>query len=211
LEAYDISHTGAEDSVGAMVVFRGNRPERGSYRRFKIRGEASGDDYGSIQEILYRRIKRGMEQSPGFENMPDLILIDGGLGHVHAAEEVLRAMKVDIRVAGMVKDNRHRTRGLVYRDEELDLKEHPKLFALIGGIQEEVHRFAITYHRGVRNRKAIRSELEEIAGIGEKRRNALLLAFGSIDGIREAGEAELAAVPGMNRASAHAVSVHFHR
>jgi excinuclease ABC subunit C len=211
VEAYDISHTGGADSVGAMVVFVGQEPLRSAYRRFRIRSDiVGGDDYGAMQEVLYRRLRRAREGSAGFEILPDVILIDGGRGHVHAALQVTEAMNVNVRVAGMVKDDRHRTRGLVMPDgREVDLKGRPALFHLIGSIQEEVHRFVIDYHRGARKRKAVRSLLDEVSGIGEKRRNALLAAFGGIDGVRAADEAALAAVTGMNAAAARAVREFF--
>ncbi|MDR2156960.1 MAG: excinuclease ABC subunit UvrC [Clostridiales Family XIII bacterium] len=209
LEAYDISHTAGSGNVGAMVVFEGNKPIRSDYRRFKIRGEEKGDDYGSMQEMLYRRLKRGVALDKGFDRLPDLILVDGGAGHVRAAEQVTRALKLDLDVAGMVKDDRHRTRGLIFGNRETDLKATPTLFHLIGGIQEEVHRFAIDYHRGVRKSAAVRSQLDDIPGIGEKRRNALLARFGSIDAIKAAEEDEIGAVPGMNRSAAREVKAYF--
>jgi excinuclease ABC subunit C len=209
LEAYDISNTAGTGNVGAMVVFEGSHPVRSDYRRFKIRGDEKGDDYGSMQEVLYRRLKRGVARDKGFDHMPDLILVDGGIGHVHAAEQVIRAMKLNLDVAGMVKDDKHRTRGLVFGDRETDLKSMPTLFHLIGGIQEEVHRFAIDYHRGVRKSAAVRSLLDDIPGIGAKRRNALLTKFGSVDAIKEANEEELMAVPGMNLAAAKQVRLYF--
>lgn len=209
VEAYDISNTGGADAVGAMVVFEGSKPVRSDYRRFKIRGDVRGDDYAAMQEVLYRRLKRAEAGDPGFARLPDLFLIDGGTGHVHAAEQVLSAMGVQIPAAGMVKDDRHRTRGLVYGETEVNLKEQPALFALIGSIQEEVHRFVIEYHRGVRKSGTVRSLLDEIPGVGEKRRGALLAFFGSIDAIKNATEEELAAVPGMDKKSARAVADFF--
>jgi len=215
LEAYDISHTGGEDSVGAMVVFRGTEKSGKDYRRFKIRttddSGKSKDDYASMQEVLYRRLKRGLAGDKGFEELPDVILVDGGKGHVTAAEQIVSALGVDppIPVLGMVKDEKHRTRGLVSGDTELDLTQNPELFHLTGAIQEEVHRFAVDYHRGVRGKKVTKSELDEIPGIGEKRRRALLLKYGGIEAIRTATAEELTAVPGMNRAAAEAVAAWF--
>lgn len=205
IEAYDISNTNGVDSVGAMVVFEGSGPVRKDYRRFKIRTVEGPNDYGSLQEVLYRRFKRGLQGDGRFGIMPDLLLIDGGKPQVSAAEQVLRSMKVDIPVAGMVKDDKHRTRGLVYREKELDLKEDPVLFRYIASIQEEVHRFAIDYHRGLRKKSLQRSALDAIEGIGEKRRNALLSHFGSIDRIREATMEELCQVPGITKPSAEKV------
>ncbi|MDR3072186.1 MAG: excinuclease ABC subunit UvrC [Clostridiales Family XIII bacterium] len=209
MEAYDISNTGGADTVGAMVVFSGSHSIRSDYRRFKIRGNTQGDDYGAMQEVLYRRLKRGINGDSGFSILPDLILIDGGTGHVHAAEQVVRAMGLNLLVAGMVKDDRHRTRALIYQDRELSLKERPELYRLIGNIQEEVHRFVIEYHRGVRKSVVIRSQLDEIPGVGEKRRNALLTFFGSVEAVKEADEQSLLAVPGMNIAAARSVFQYF--
>ena len=215
IEAYDISHTGGEDSVGAMVVFRGAEKSGADYRRFRIRtaddAGKSADDYASMQEVLYRRLKRGLAGEKGFEELPDVILVDGGRGHAAAAEQVAAALGLDppVPILGMVKDERHRTRGLVLGDTEIELEQQPELYHLIGEIQEEVHRFAVEYHRGVRGKKALRSELDEIPGIGEKRRRALLLKYGGIDGIRAATVDELTAVPGMNRAAAEAVAARF--
>ena len=215
IEAYDISHTGGDDSVGAMVVFRGADKSTSDYRRFKIRTVddegKSADDTASIQEVLYRRLKRGLAGDKSFEELPDVILVDGGKGQVTAAEQVTSALGLDppIPVLGMVKDERHRTRGLVTGDTEIDLKQWPELFHLIGAIQEEVHRFTVEFHRGVRGKKVTKSELDEIPGIGEKRRRALLLKFGGIEGVKNATIEELAAVPGMNRAAAEAVAAWF--
>ncbi|MDR1068640.1 MAG: excinuclease ABC subunit UvrC [Clostridiales Family XIII bacterium] len=210
IEAYDISNTGGADSVGAMVVFEGERPVKNAYRRFRIRGDVRGDDYAAMQEVLYRRLRREQDGAKGFERLPDVILVDGGKGHVTAALQITEAIGADVRVAGMVKDDRHRTRGLVTAaGDEIDLRSKPELFHLVGNIQEEVHRFVIEYHRGARKAKAVRSQLDEINGVGEKRRNALLMAFGSIDAIRAADKEALAAVPGMNARSARAVREYF--
>jgi len=211
IEAYDISHTGGDDSVGVMVVYRGAKKSSTDYRRFRIRTTdeegKSADDYASIQEVIYRRLKKGLAGEKGFEKLPDIILVDGGKGHAAAAEQVTAALGLDppAPILGMVKDERHRTRSLVSGDTELGLEEHPELFHLIGSIQEEVHRFAVEYHRGVRSKRVTKSELDDIPGIGEKRRRALLLKYGGIDGIRAASADELSKVPGMNRAAAEAV------
>ena len=215
VEAYDISHTGGEDSVGAMVVFRGAEKCSAAYRRFKIRTVddegKSLDDYASMQEVVSRRLRRGIAGEKGFEELPDVILVDGGKGHTAAAGQIIAALGLDppIPVLGMVKDDRHRTRGLVFGDEETDLSKAPELFHLIGAIQEEVHRFAVDYHRGVRGRKLAKSELDDIPGVGEKRRQALLLKYGGTEAIRAASVEELAAVPGMNRAAAESVAAYF--
>ena len=215
IEAYDVSHTGGEDSVGAMVVFYGAEKSRADYRRFKIRttGEdgRSPDDYASLQEVIYRRLKRGLDGEKGFEKLPGLILIDGGKGHVAAAGQVLAALGPDppIPLLGMVKDDRHRTRGLVSADAEVDLAKNPELYHLVGAIQEEAHRFAVEYHRGVRGKSLTKSELDDIPGVGEKRKRALLLKYGGVEGVRKASIDELSSLPGMNRAAAEAVFSYF--
>ena len=209
LEAYDISNTGGADSVGAMVVFIGDKPQKREYRKFKVRGDTEGDDYAAMQEVVYRRLKRGLEGDKGFSIMPDLILVDGGLGHVNAVNDILSTLNMDISVAGMVKDDKHRTRGLIYEGDEIHLRSYPKLYHLIGSIQEEVHRFVIEYHRGLRKKKLIKSELDQIPGIGEKRRNALLLAFGNIDAIKEADVDSIAEIPGMNLKVAKSIRDYF--
>jgi excinuclease ABC subunit C len=209
IEAYDISNTGGADSVGAMAVFYGARSSGKDYRRFRIKTVEGADDYSSTQEVLYRRLRRWQDGDAGFSPLPDLILLDGGIGHVNAALQVLRAMKLDIPVVGMVKDDKHRTRGLVFRGAELDLKKHPLLYRFTGRVQEEVHRFAIEYHRGARGKAMLRSELDDAPGIGPKRRNALLVRFGSVERIKAASEEELAQTPGMTRAAARKLSAHF--
>lgn len=205
IEAYDISNTNGIDSVGAMVVFEGSSPMRKDYRRFKIRTVEGPNDFGSLQEVLYRRFKRGLQGDQSFDKMPDLLLLDGGKPQVSAAEQVLKAMKIDIPVAGMVKDDKHRTRGLLHQEQELELKENPVLFRYIAAIQEEVHRFAIDYHRGLRSKALQKSALDIIEGIGEKRRNALLSHFGSIDRIKEATLEELCQVSGITKPAAEKV------
>lgn len=213
VEAYDLSNTNGLEAVGAMVVFRGGTAEKKSYRRFKIRTVEGPDDYSSLQEILYRRLKRSQEGDPGFAELPDLLLVDGGLGHVHAAMTVLSAMHFSIPVAGMVKDHKHRTRGLVYdsgnNPVEETLSKRPTLFKLLGTIQEEVHRFAIDYHRGMRDKKRLGSVLDQIEGIGPARRNALLEHFGSVENIKNAGEDQLREVPGISENQAKRIREYF--
>ena len=159
-----------------------------------------------MQEVIYRRFRRAQEGAPGFERRPDLLFIDGGRGHVNAVKEVLTAMGEHIVTVGMVKDERHRTRGLIIDGEEIDLKKHPVLYRYVTSIQDEVHRFAIDYHRGLRKKAMEKSILDEIPGIGQNRKRALLAAFGSIENIRNADADELAAIDGMNRKAAEAVS-----
>lgn len=211
IESYDISNISGVDSVGAMVVFENGKPDRKSYRKFRIRTVDGPDDYSSMQEVIYRRFRRAQEGAPGFERRPDLLFIDGGRGHVNAVKEVLTAMGEHIVTVGMVKDDRHRTRGLIIDGEEIDLKKHPVLYRYVTSIQDEVHRFAIDYHRGLRKKAMEKSILDEIPGIGQNRKRALLAAFGSIENIRNADADELAAIDGMNRKAAEEVCLFFDR
>lgn len=209
IEAYDISNTNGVDTVGGMVVFQGGKPDKKSYRRFKIRTVGNSDDYGAMVEMLYRRLKRAEDGDEGFSLMPDLILIDGGKGHVASVKKVLDVMKKDIAVAGMAKGDGHRTRTLVYPKgdsyEEIDLKERPLLFKYMGTIQEEVHRFAIEYHRGLRKGRTMTSALDEIPGIGKVKRNALLAHFKSIEAIKSADREQLKEVRGITDKNADAI------
>lgn len=205
VEAYDISNMNGLDSVGAMVVYEGRNPIRNDYRKFKIR-TAEGDDYGSLQEVIYRRLKRAMAGDEGFSTYPDIMFIDGGLGQVHAVKTVIDAMRMSIPVVGLAKDDSHRTRAIVFSDgHEIDLKTDSLLFSYAGNIQEEVHRFAITYHKGVRGRKMTKSVLEDIPNIGPKRRRELLAHFKSIENIKVATYEELMEVPGMTGNAAESI------
>lgn len=211
VEAYDISNMNGLDTVGAMVVYEGSRPVRNDYRKFRIR-TAEGDDYGSLQEVMYRRLKRAREGDPGFSRYPDIMLIDGGLGQVHAVKTVMDAFRLTIPVVGLAKDDAHRTRAVVFTDgSEIDLKSEPLLFSYAGNIQEEVHRFAITFHRGTRGKKMTHSVLEDIPKIGPKRRKALMEKFRSIDAIRKASYEELMETEGMNSQAAESVLEFFHQ
>lgn len=206
VESYDISNTNGVDTVGAMVVFRDLKPVRKDYRRFRIRTVEGPDDYGSLQEMLMRRFRRALENDRSFNILPDLILMDGGRGQVTAAEKVLRALKLEIPVLGMAKDDSHRTRALVNGEgQEVLLKDYPLLFKYCGTIQEEVHRFAIDYHRSLHNRNSIGSLLDDIPGIGPKKRNALLNHFETIRDIREATKEQLMECPGITEKNADSV------
>lgn len=223
VEAYDISNIYGVLSVGSMVVFEGGKKKPRDYRRFKIKTVEGANDYASMQEIVFRRLSRGLEEqermlqeSGGhaegkFSVFPDLLLIDGGIGHVHAVEEVLKALKVDIPVAGMVKDDRHRTDQLFFMEHMIPIKKEPDLYRYIATIQEEVHRFAIEYHKQLRSKNMMESILDDIEGIGEKRRNNLLKHFKSIDKIKVASVEALEAVEGMNTKTAEAVYLHFRK
>ena len=209
IESYDISNTNGVDTVGGMVVFEGTAPKRKDYRRFKVRSAAASDDYGSLKEVVYRRFKRAQEGDPGFSHIPDLLLVDGGKNQVSAVEKVLESMKIIIPVLGMVKDEHHKTRGLICRGGEIELKDNHLLFKYIGTIQEETHRFAIEYHRGVRDRKMRTSVLDNIEGVGVKRRNALLACFGSIDNIKNAELDDLCKVKGITKSVAANIKDYF--
>lgn len=210
IESYDISNTNGVDTVGAMVVFGNLKPIKKAYRRFKIKTVEGPDDYGALQEMLYRRFKRAKEGDPGFATLPDLILMDGGVGQVTSAEKVLMAMGISIPVLGMAKDDNHRTRALVNgRGHELVLTEDPVLFKYCGRLQEEVHRFAIEYHRSLHNRNSIGSVLDNIKGIGPTKRNALLSHFDSIEDIKKASIEELVEVQGITQQNAVAIKEYF--
>ena len=196
LEAYDISNFAGQDTVGSMVVFEDAKPARSRYRKFRIETAAQGqDDYASMTEMLTRRLQRWKDGDEKFTPLPSAFLIDGGLGHVRTAQRVLDQFGVNTLCFGMVKDDHHRTRGLVAPDgREFGISTVPAVFALIGRIQEEVHRFAITYNRALGAKKVRGSSLDQIEGVGEKRRNDLLKHFGTIENIRAASVDELARV-----------------
>ncbi|MBQ9766521.1 MAG: excinuclease ABC subunit UvrC [Lachnospiraceae bacterium] len=213
-ESYDISNTAGYASVASMVVFDNGRPNKAEYRKFRIKTVQGPDDYASMREVLTRRFSHGLrEREEGneerFSKFPDLILMDGGKGQVNIAEEVLRELHINIPVCGMVKDDKHRTRGLYFHNEELPMNQHSEGFRLLTRIQDETHRFAIEYHRSLRGKEQVHSILDEIEGIGPTRRRALMKAFQSQEAIRAASEEELAAVPSMNVAAAHAVYTFF--
>ena len=219
IEAYDISNISGANNVASMVVFENGKPVRSRYRKFKIKSFDGADDYRAMQEVLYRRldeaqneieqIKSGLisQKDAKFLPLPDCIFVDGGKGHVNAAKEILDATETDIPVFGMVKDDKHKTRGLVSLDGEIGINPTGAFFHMITHIQDEVHRTAITYHRNLRNK--IESELDNINGIGKARRNALFSEFKSIDGIKNATLDELMQVKGMNKKSAEAVYEYF--
>ncbi|WP_370814044.1 excinuclease ABC subunit UvrC [Butyricicoccus pullicaecorum] len=196
LEAYDISNFAGQDTVGSMVVFEDAKPARSRYRKFRIETAAQGqDDYASMTEMLTRRLQRWKDGDEKFSPLPSAFLIDGGLGHVRTAQRVLDQFGVTTPCFGMVKDDHHRTRGLVAPDgREFGISTVPAVFALIGRIQEEVHRFAITYNRALGAKKVRGSSLDQIEGVGEKRRNDLLKHFGTIENIRAASVDELVRV-----------------
>ena len=210
IEAYDISNISGEQSVGSMVVYEDGKPKKNDYRKFKIKTVLGPNDYASMQEVLGRRLKHTLEsEDDKFSVFPDLILMDGGKGQVNVALAVLKELNLKIPVCGMVKDDNHRTRGLYYNNEELPIDTHSEGFKLITRIQDEAHRFAIEYHRSMRGKNQVKSILDDIPGIGEKRRKALLKHFKDIDKIRHASIEELRNVEGMNEAAAKAVREYF--
>lgn len=211
VEAYDISNTSGVESVGSMVVFQDGKPARNDYRKFKIKTVKGPDDYKSMKEVLTRRFKRALESSAGFDIYPDLIMMDGGKGQVNIALEVLGELGLSIPVCGMVKDDNHNTRGLYYNNVEIPIDKRSEGFKLITRIQDEAHRFAIEYHRSLRSKQQVHSILDEIEGIGETRRKALMRRFQSLEAIREASLEELAGTESMNMAAAQKVYEFFHK
>ena len=221
IESYDISNIMGVDSVGSMVVFEDGKPKNSDYRRFKIKSVIGANDYDSMREILERRFIRGLDEvkkikernlelSKGkFCVFPDLILMDGGKGQVNVALEVLSNLNIDIPVCGMVKDDKHKTRGLIYNNIELSMKSNSQSMHLITRIQDEVHRFAITYHRTLRDKRTLYSVLDNIPSIGEKRRRELLKKFGSIDNIKSASINELMDTTSMDSKAAECVIEYF--
>ena len=211
MESFDISNTNGFESVGSMVVFIDGKPKNSDYRKFRIRTVQGPDDYASMKEVLTRRFKHGIEERKSggslssFGSFPELILMDGGKGQVNIALKVLDELEISIPVCGMVKDEHHRTRGLYYNNEELPIDSHSELFKLITRVQDETHRFAIEYHKSLRGREQVHSILDDIPGIGEKRRKALLKYFKDIKAISEADISELLKADGMNMTAAKKV------
>ena len=211
IEAYDISNVQGYESVGSMVVFENGKPKRSDYRKFKIKAVVGANDYASMEEVIYRRFKRYHDENDDkFSSLPDIIFVDGGKGHVSVVKKVLDEMQLDIPVCGMVKDDSHKTRGLIYNNEELALNTRGEGFKLITRIQDEVHRFALEYHRKLRQKTQIRSVLDDIDGVGPKRRAELLKHFGSIEAIAAASVDELSKAKGMNQKVALVVYRFFH-
>ena len=217
VEGYDISNIQGVENVGSMVVLEESEFKKSSYRRFRIKEVMGQDDYGSMEEMLERRINRGlkerslMEEKKGFGKLPDLILVDGGKGHVNIVEEVLRDHGLRIPVAGMVKDDKHATRGLIYEKKEIMLLRNTKLYRLISSMQNEVHRFAISYHRNLRKKNTFKTVLDNIEGIGEKRKLELIKHFGSVEGVRKASLEDLKKAPLMNKKTAKNVFEYFNK
>ena len=203
VEAYDISNISGFQTVGSMVVFEKGRPKRSDYRKFRIRGVQGVDDYASMEEVLTRRLSH-------YENYPDLIMMDGGRGQVNIALKVMQQLNIEVPVCGMVKDDKHRTRGIYFHNIELPVDRDSEAFRLVTRIQDEAHRFAIEYHRSLRSKEQVHSVLDDIPGIGPARRKALMKSFQTLEDIKSATEEELAEVEGMNSRSARQVFEFFH-
>ena len=214
MESFDISNTGKSDIVASMVVYSGTRPLKSAYRRFRIQSlEGHPDDYASMQEVISRRLQEYQEKKDtgeGFGRLPDLILLDGGKGHVAAVRPVLEAFGLQIPLFGMVKDDKHRTRAIARDGGEIAINSSRQAFTLVSQIQDEVHRFAIGYHRQTRKRTALSSSLTSIPGVGPSRAKALLKSFKTIKNIAQAELKELEQAPSMNQPAAQAVYDYFH-
>ena len=213
IESYDISNTSGALTVGSMVVYQNGKEKRNDYRKFRIRSVSGQDDYASMREMLYRRFSHGLEEKKenlklgkkdemgSFSQFPDLILMDGGKGQVSICQSVLQELGIRIPVCGMVKDEHHRTRALLVNFQEMPITTNGECFKLLTRIQDEVHRFAITYHRSLRGKEQIHSLLDDIKGIGPKRKKALLRKFHDILGISKASYEEIRSIPEMDEQS----------
>jgi excinuclease ABC subunit C len=222
IEAFDISNISGFNSVGSMVVYEKGKPKTADYRKFRIRSVEGANDYASMEEVLSRRFRHGMEERQqreesrqdvelgSFTRFPDLIMMDGGKGQVQIALQVLEKLGLQIPVCGMVKDDHHRTRGLYYLGEEISMDTHGEGFRLITRIQDEAHRFAIEYHRSLRSKGQVHSVLDDISGVGPVRRKALMARYGSLEEMKQASAEELAQVPGFNRSAAQKVYEFLH-
>ena len=221
IEAYDISNIQGVDSVGSMIVFENGKAKNSDYRRFRIKTVKGANDYDSMREILARRFEHGLKEikeiqernlifSNGkFSNFPDLIMMDGGKGQINIALEVLNKLGIEIPVCGLVKDDKHQTRGIIYNNEELIINRSSNLMQLIRRIQDEVHRFAITYHRSLRDKRTLHSILDDIPNIGAKRRKELLMKFGSVENVKKATLQELLDTPSIDKKAAKSIIEYF--
>lgn len=221
IEAFDISHLQGVENVGSMIVFENGKPMNRDYRRFKIKSVEGANDYESMREVLERRFRHGIKEREQLEKegkdieigkfavFPDLILIDGGLGQVNAVLPILQELGIETPVCGMVKDDKHRTRGLIYNKQEIAIPISTHAFRLITNVQDEAHRFAIAYHRSLRGKTIVKSQLDEVPGIGPARRQALLKKFGSLKNIKSATIEELSEVQGMNKKTAEMIYNYF--
>ncbi len=222
MEAYDISNISGFANVGSMVVYEKGKPKRSDYRKFRIRTVSGPDDYACMREVLERRFRHGIEEKQqlkeadmdeslgSFTRFPDVIMMDGGRGQVNIACAVLEELHLSIPVCGMVKDDRHRTRGLYFNNAEIPIDDHSEAFRLITRMQDEVHRFAIEYHRSLRSKAQVTSRLDEIPGVGPARKKALMKHFKSIEELRQASAEEIAQIPEIPEAQAQVIHDFFH-
>ena len=222
MEAYDISNISGFANVGSMVVYEKGKPKRSDYRKFRIRSVTGPDDYACMREVLTRRFRHGLEEREelskndmdeslgSFTKFPDVIMMDGGRGQVNIALSVLQELSVNIPVCGMVKDDHHRTRGLYFNNEEIPIDDHSEAFKLITRMQDEVHRFAIEYHRSLRSRSQVTSRLDQIPGVGPARKKALMREFRSIDDLAAATAEEIALIPEIPETQAQVIYDFFH-
>ncbi len=213
IEAYDISHTAGSQTVGGMIVYMDGKPLKSAYRKFSVHG-IENDDCAAMAQVLTRRLDEYFltdNKESGFGKLPDLILLDGGKGEIHAVESVLKRKGLHIPLFGMVKDSKHRTRAIATTGEEISIQDNRPLFNMIAEMQEEVHRFAITYHRQKRKKDTLTTTLTQIGGVGEKRAKALLKHFGSLKAVQNADLQSLYAVEGLSRPAAEAIYDYFHR
>ncbi len=217
IESYDISNTGSSEIVASMVVFENGRPARDEYRKFKMKSVEEQNDYASMQETLYRRLSRARREAGGeaeqakFSKLPDLILVDGGLAHVNAAQQIADELGFDLVIAGMAKDDRHRTRALVYKGSEYDLSSNMPMLRLITEIQDETHRVAVQYNRKLREKRYTHSELDDIEGIGDTRKKALIRHFKSLAAVKKAEISQLLEVDGINQKVAGKIYEYFRK
>lgn len=213
IESYDISHTAGQDSVAGMVVFQDGKPLKQAYKRFKISETVGNDDYASMNEVLTRRFteyEAHKDSGEGFGRLPDLILLDGGVGQVNAVAPVLEAFGLQVPLFGMVKDDRHRTRAIAQNGGEIEIRSHRRVFTLIAEIQEEVHRFSVAYHRSRHQKRSLTMSLTEIEGVGDKRARALLQKFKTLTAIKNASVDALAETEGVSRKTAEKIYAYYH-
>ena len=214
IESYDISHTAGQDSVAGMVVFKDGKPFKQAYKRFTIKTFEGNDDYRSMAEVLTRRFNEynaQKETGEGFGKLPDLILLDGGVGQVNAVQPVLEGFGLQIPLFGMVKDNRHRTRAIAQNGGEIEIRSNRRVFTLISEIQEEVHRFSVTYHRSKHAKRNLTMSLTEIDGIGNTTAKALLKQFKTISAVKAASVSALCATEGVGQKTAEKIYAYYHK
>ena len=203
IESYDISHTGGDDNVAGMIVFKNGRPLKRAYRTFNIKSFVGQDDYGSMREVLERRFNeyekhKNENAEEGFGKMPDLILLDGGKGQVSVVKEILNEMNIDVPLFGMVKDSKHKTRAITGDGGEIAINSNRAVFTLVSEIQEEVHRFSVSFHHKKHAKRGLESSLTKISGVGESKAKELLKTFKTIKNIKNASVEDLAKVKGIN-------------